>query len=474
MKKMFCISGSASVIILLVLFYLNIAGGKSDNANNNPGNIIFSENTAEQTGAETTFSPRSGGWQLQVMPNMGNRLVRDLYFTDSLTGYAVASPESVLDSSHILKTTNGGNNWTIKATYVGNLPRITFINANTGFAGGNYLLKTTNAGENWMVWNWGPDRIIYDMQVFSEDTIWYADRFQIGGGAYRTTNGGINWEKRDNGIPANSYPFYIYFYNSRIGFSTGGTNVYKTTDAGLSWSLAFTGGAQKLYFRDSLNGYRASQGFFRTSDGGINWSKDSLPNIQGNTYTLKNIMNFDCINNDTIYCTGGAVYYYSNGLYKTTIYKTTNGGINWGYQIPDTSYRILQLNVISNFQSKIWAVDNFNNRLIYSSTGGDSTTYVGVNNISSETSGNYVLFQNYPNPFNQLTVINYQLPIRTDVKISIYNVSGKEVSVIVEKNQNEGNYELRFNAENLGSGVYFYQLIADEKVIQTKKMILLK
>jgi len=278
-------------------------------------------------------SPQSGGWILQTMPNMGARKVRDFMFVDSLTGFAVASPDSYTDSAHILKTTNGGSSWSIKFTYPGQLHKIKLLNQNTGFAGGDYILKTTNAGENWAVWNWPLNRIIDDMFIFSEDTIWYGDIEPTAGGLYRTTNGGLYWEKRDNGIPANSYPFFIYFYNNRIGFASGNTNVYKTTDAGLSWNLTFTGGISKLQFKDSLNCIRASQGFFRTIDGGINWTQDSLPRILGNTYTNKWINNFTIINNDTMYCSGGYVYFYSNGSYKSTIYKTTNGGINWGYQI---------------------------------------------------------------------------------------------------------------------------------------------
>ena len=275
MKKTIYLSGSASIVILSVMFYFHSVSSNTSNDMPVDGNQNFIQNGNNQS----SFSPQSGGWQLQVMPSMGNRLVRDLYFTDSLTGYAVASPESYTDSSHILKATNGGFNWSIKYTSPGRLPRIIFLNSNIGFAGGNKLLKTTNAGENWSIINKVFSTIVRDMFVFSEDTIWYGDSDPFAGGLFRTTNGGINWEKRDSGIPANSYPIYIYFYNSRIGFATGNPNVYKTTDAGLSWNLAFTGGAQKLYFKDSLNGYRASQGFYRTSNGGINWSKDSLPNV---------------------------------------------------------------------------------------------------------------------------------------------------------------------------------------------------
>ncbi|MGV8018257.1 MAG: T9SS type A sorting domain-containing protein [Ignavibacteria bacterium] len=426
-------------------------------------------------GFHLSFTTQTG-WQLQTMPNMRNRLVRDLYFTDSLTGYAVASPDIVTDSAHILKTTNGGNNWIIKGSYSGRLPRIIFINSNTGYAGGNYLLKTTNAGENWVVWNWPYGYNISDMQVFGADTIWFASSLLIGGGTYRTTNGGINWEKRDSGIPANSYPDKIYFYNSRIGFAyqSGNTNVYKTTDAGLSWNVTFTGGFSQLLFTDSLRGYRAAAGFFRTTNGGVNWSKDSLPGVFGNTYTVKWLSKFYISKNDTIYGVGAYFQYLSNLSIKPIIYKTTNGGLNWGYQIPDTSYNIYNYSTIFGINNNIWCYDNYYNKGIYSSTGGDSTIYLGVRNISNEMPVKYELFQNYPNPFNQSTIINLQTSITGHVFLKVFDITGKTVEILINEKLKPGTYEVRFDGGRLSSGIYFYQLQADNNIVKTRKMLMIK
>ncbi|MGV8017043.1 MAG: T9SS type A sorting domain-containing protein [Ignavibacteria bacterium] len=472
---------SITVIAAVVIFCFKIAGGREEN----PSNLkAAEENQIKGFGTDgnefnsyfpsSPYSPRSGGWQLQTMPNMGNRLVRDLYFTDSLTGYAVASPDIVTDSAHILKTTNGGNNWIIKGTYSGRLPSIIFINSNTGFAGGNYLLKTTNAGENWVVWNWPYGYNISDMQVFGEDTIWFASSLLIGGGAYRTTNGGINWEKRDSGIPANSYPFYIYFYNSRIGFATGNTDVYKTTDAGLSWNLAFTGGAQKLFFKDSLNGYRAMQGFFRTTNGGMNWSKDSVPSVNGNIYTRKWITDFFMVKRDTIYAVGASIQFLTNFIYKAIVYKTTNGGLNWGYQIPDTSFGSAWYDKIYSINNNVWAYTTYNNKGIYSITGGDSTIYLGVRNISNEVPAKYELFQNYPNPFNQSTIINLQTSITGHVFLKVFDITGKTVEILINEKLKPGTYEVRFDGGRLSSGIYFYQLQADNNIVKTRKMLMIK
>ena len=85
----------------------------------------------------------------------------------------------------------------------------------------------------------------------------------------------------------------------------------------------------------------------------------------------------------------------------------------------------------------------------------------------------YILYQNYPNPFNPTTTIKYDLPFATEVSLCIYDILGRKVKELANTKQQAGRYEIQFNASNLSSGVYIYQLIA-EKYIHSKKMILLK
>ncbi|MBK7106983.1 MAG: T9SS type A sorting domain-containing protein [Ignavibacteriae bacterium] len=88
------------------------------------------------------------------------------------------------------------------------------------------------------------------------------------------------------------------------------------------------------------------------------------------------------------------------------------------------------------------------------------------------------LFQNYPNPFNPITKIRYTIPNMElgyiqSVKLIIYDLLGREVVTLVNQKQKPGIYEVLFDASELNSGIYFYKLIS-EKIIKTKKMILLK
>jgi len=86
---------------------------------------------------------------------------------------------------------------------------------------------------------------------------------------------------------------------------------------------------------------------------------------------------------------------------------------------------------------------------------------------------NYLLHQNYPNPFNQGTIIKYELPSAGNVSIKIYDILGREVAELVGEFQNEGEYNVRFNASPFASGIYFYRLLVND-FVETKKMVLLK
>ena len=85
----------------------------------------------------------------------------------------------------------------------------------------------------------------------------------------------------------------------------------------------------------------------------------------------------------------------------------------------------------------------------------------------------FVLEQNYPNPLNPSTKIKYSIPKSSQVSLKIFNTLGQELETLVNEEKPVGTYELNWNAANLPSGVYFYQLKAGE-YLQTKKMILIK
>jgi predicted outer membrane repeat protein len=85
----------------------------------------------------------------------------------------------------------------------------------------------------------------------------------------------------------------------------------------------------------------------------------------------------------------------------------------------------------------------------------------------------FELWQNYPNPFNPMTIISYQLPVASQVSLKVFDVLGREVATLVERQQEAGRYQVPFNAANMTSGVYFYTLRAGN-FLQTRKMLLVK
>ncbi len=83
------------------------------------------------------------------------------------------------------------------------------------------------------------------------------------------------------------------------------------------------------------------------------------------------------------------------------------------------------------------------------------------------------LSQNYPNPFNPKTIINYAVPVGSEVNIVIYDALGNEVTTLINEFKEAGIHSISFDATDLPSGVYIYKMQAGE-FVETKKMVLLK
>jgi hypothetical protein len=95
----------------------------------------------------------------------------------------------------------------------------------------------------------------------------------------------------------------------------------------------------------------------------------------------------------------------------------------------------------------------------------------------------YALAQNYPNPFNPSTIIEYSVPIASEVSLEIYNILGQRVKVLVNSEQVAGYYEVSWDGRNetgstVGSGMYIYRMVArsrqGESFVQTRKMLYMR
>ncbi len=101
-----------------------------------------------------------------------------------------------------------------------------------------------------------------------------------------------------------------------------------------------------------------------------------------------------------------------------------------------------------------------------------SYKYYYANEVEVNVDG-YELKQNYPNPFNPVTHISYSLPVKSNVKLAVYDLLGREITVLVNDQAEAGIYNVEFDGSKLSSGIYYYALITNG-FIQAKKLVLLK
>jgi len=419
---------------------------------------------------------RTSGWYQQFFPNMNGSTIASLTFLDSLTGYALTSTNSSVQA-FILKTTNGGDNWNIIYTYVPtastvHFTKIQFADSNIGYASTNYydFYKTTNSGLSWVDFAnvpWGAD----DMALINLDTILLVSSDIIGGGVYRTTNGGLNWSPLGP-TGGSGQPNIIYMFNKNIGFTddnVGANRMKKTTNGGVNWFPIANEAFNDLKLIDTITGWRTNGDVKKTTDGGITWNLQQMPQIFVNYINSISISNIN-----KIWGTGGSIILNNNAY--GVIYKSTNSGVNWGYQIADTSIHIGNYDIINFISNNIGWAYLLNSSGVHTTNGGSDTTfYTEINNINnSSVLKNYILYQNYPNPFNPVTTIKYQVLKNANVKLIVYNIAGKEITTLVNEKKYSGIYELEFNGNNVSSGIYFYALFVNGFKVDTKKAFLIK
>jgi hypothetical protein len=130
----------------------------------------------------------------------------------------------------------------------------------------------------------------------------------------------------------------------------------------------------------------------------------------------------------------------------------------------------------SDGKTMYFAADYYGKQMIFKShmlidENGNRVT--GITYQENNKPDKIELSQSYPNPFNSSTAISYQLPINYFFTLRIYDILGREVETLVNEEKKAGSYTIKFNANKLSSGIYFYQLMTKDQVI-TKKMILMK
>ncbi|MDQ3019534.1 MAG: YCF48-related protein [Bacteroidota bacterium] len=239
-----------------------------------------------------------------------------IFFTDANTGYACGK------AGRIIKTTDAGNNWTQQTSgVINNLNNVFFLNADKGFiCGSERILKTANGGINWSVSTFSGS--IYNAICFINDNTGFAAGGSFNREFRKTINGGNTW------VPffiAPSGPIRsIQFINQTTGFMSGSTNsFFKTTDGGNNWNFDNTISADgfslsSVYFPNTTEGYLVGTygTVFKSTDTGNNWTAKAP---QG---TLDDLWQITFASKNTGYIIG-------KPFLPNSIYKTTNSGNNW-------------------------------------------------------------------------------------------------------------------------------------------------
>ncbi len=432
-----------------------------------------------------------------------NESLKNICFSDNLHGYVVG------DYSTFLKTTDGGENWMIDSipniTY---LTSVFFLNNNVGWAAGLYnnkILKTTDGGITWVGQNINVP-IINSLFIVDENT-----GFACGNNSYvpptgiilKTTNGGNDWEVIKTIDHSNLKS--IFFISSENGWVVGETTdqTLHTTNGGNDWTVHNFGG-NDIYFWNSLNGiivnnYSTYSDINLTSDGGNTWSLQPTVVEPGLCSAYSDQNGFWVVG------LWGTILYADISVLPVNLTSfsayTQNGKVflNWTTTSELNSHRFeIERKTISMDLESSWILIGFKN-------GNGTTTkqneYTFIDNISEinadvieyrlkqiDYNGSYTysqvvkiqtlplsfsLSQNYPNPFNPTTKIKYQLPELSKIKLTVYDVLGREVKTLVNEEKPAGSYEVKFDGTDLPSGVYFCR-IETSKFSDTKKFVLLK
>ena len=384
------------------------------------------------------------GWYAQTSGT--SNILNSIFFIDASTGWSVGA------SGKILKTTNGGTNWVSQTSgTTEDLYSVFFVSSTAGWAvGTNGAVRVTgNGGSTWTSQVSGTTSALLSVYFFSGSTGWAVGDFMS---ICKTTNSGSTWTELLSGaVQLRS----VIFTSATRGFAAGNDGyIMLTTNGGLNWTVQNSNPSYQIYsihFPSPAIGYAVGGGspsppILKSTDAGLTW-------------TILPVPSGDALN---------SVYFVTTSQgwaagFSGIIMMTTNGGTNWSNQTSGTSNTLHSIFFISSMTG--WSAGT----ILKTTTSGISAIKTIGNSIPEE----FLLSQNYPNPFNPNTVINFNFPAAGIALLTVYDVLGSEVAVLVNESLKAGEYEVDWNASNYPSGVYYYKLESGS-FIQTKKMILIK
>ncbi len=449
-------------------------------------------------------------------------------FADANNGFAGGQ------FGNLIRTTNGGVNWnTISSGTSSQIEQVSFTGTNDAsiIGEGGIIRKTTNLGVNWVAQTSGTGNWLNGLTVKNQT-------FMVVVGDYgtirKTSNGGLNWYQQTSNT---SNPLSaVSFADTNTGWAVGinGTIIKTTTGGWLlpgAASLSAPNNGQTCF---SMTGtldwsdvfppvchYRlqiSTDQTFATVNyevAGINSSQYVLPNFALNYNTLyywrvratnfvgesaswSSVRNFRTTNqslttpvlllpadnaatNSTPQLTWDSVQYTS--VYRCRI-ATDTGFTNLVLDSNNIAGRLLNVPAgrLQPNTRYYWRINAANGCITSANSVRRSfiTSVTGLAVNENELPKTYELYNNYPNPFNPVTQLNFDLPVNSLVKITVYNILGEVTELLVNSELPAGKYSYTWNAAQLASGVYIYRIEAvslmnqNERFTSTKKMMLVK
>ena len=363
--------------------------------------------------------------------------LKDVHFPTNTVGYAVG------DHGIVLKSVDSGNSWqTVFTDSLLSFSSLFFTSFDTGYAAAGNLYKTTNAGMSWTEIINDPFGQIGEVYFVNSNL-----GFASGSGLHRTTDAGNTWTT----INFNNTFSSIHFPNDTVGYFIGGPGsadqLYKTIDGGQNL-VTITNGFQSIkeatYFLSSNIGYIC--GWYgdllaKTIDGGVSWQ-------QVDTIGMTQCWDVHFINENIGYYIDN-----SGGNYK--ISNTIDGGATWTSQLVANG---VYLNAFYFITSNL-AVAVGNSGTIYKTNNGGS---VGI--LEEKIIENLAI---HPNPFSTFTTMKLNKDLK-NATLKIYNFIGHQVA---ELNGLNGQ-TITLYRDNLQNGMYLVQIIQDNKIIKSSKIII--
>jgi photosystem II stability/assembly factor-like uncharacterized protein len=356
------------------------------------------------------------------------------------------------DNGVILHSTNGGTDWIQQSSGTTNdLYCICFMELTGGpvFAvgEGGTILRTTNNGANWLSVTSPTTKTLRDISDYNFVAVGDS------GTILKSSNAGLNWAQLPSPTTEQLNASCAIFANYIVG-----NNGTVLRPSGGNWVLAPSGTTADFYgvplFGNSDITIGTSGIIWRSTNFGTNW----FGQTSNTTLTLRSV-EYSVNNTSRIYICG------DNG----TIIKSTNGGSLFGFQNSSTAQN---LNSIFFYLNDNTGYACGNGGVIVKTTNGGGSIVTAINNNSS-VPGEFKLEQNYPNPFNPVTNIKFSIPSADITSIAIYDITGKQTEVLLERYLSAGKYEVNFDGSNYASGIYYYTMRSG-KFLKTAKMIMVK